>query len=142
MSPPDMSHLGLEGFTNSSPSIAQMSVAATISQPVPLRYLNQHPGVKLTRMISPLHQDIVTLVFAEFNTSDPAERAACAQGALVCRAWAEPALRALWRSLRSLLPLYAVLLPVPRTVRKTYIGRWYIEYIGEASFYFLLNQFR
>ena len=92
--------------------------------------------------ISSLHEDIVALVFAEFNTSDPAERAACAQGALVCRAWAEPALRALWRSLRSLLPLYAVLLPVPRTVRKTYIGRWYIEYIGEASVYFLLNEFK
>ena len=116
-----------------------MSTAATFDRPVTLGHLNQHPSLKLTSVISPLHEDIVTLVFAEFNTSDPTERAACARGALVCRAWAELALRALWRSLRSLLPLYAILLPIPQTVRKTYIGRWYIEYIGEASIKFFIE---
>ena len=106
-----------------------------------LEHFKRSNAATSTPTVLSLHEDIVTLVFAEFNTSLSAERAACARGALVCRMWAESALKVLWRSLRSLLPLYGVLLPVPQVVRKTYIGNFfgshvplaYIEYIGEVS---------
>nr|VWP01852.1 CipA [Ganoderma boninense] len=117
--------------------------AAIVEQPfnASLDHLNRpiSTAVMPIPTISSLHEDIVALVFAEFNTWLPAERAACARGALVCRTWAGPASKTLWRSLRSLLPLYGILLPVPQVVRKTYIGNFhgshvplsYIEYIGE-----------
>ncbi|KAM5538837.1 hypothetical protein V8D89_007559 [Ganoderma adspersum] len=118
-----------------------MSTAATVNQPFTpsLEHFKRSSAAPPTPMVLSLHEDIVTLVFAEFNTSLSAERAACARGALVCRMWAESALKVLWRSLRSLLPLYGVLLPVPQVVRKTYIGNFfgshvplaYLEYIGE-----------
>ncbi|PIL26076.1 hypothetical protein GSI_11830 [Ganoderma sinense ZZ0214-1] len=121
-----------------------MSTAAIVEQPFTpnLKQLNRSTSTAVARIptvSSSLHEDIIALVFSEFNTWMPAERAACGRGALVCRTWAEPASKALWRSLRSLLPLYGILLPVPQVVRKTYIGNFhgshvplsYIEYIGE-----------
>ncbi|KAI1790903.1 hypothetical protein LXA43DRAFT_465819 [Ganoderma leucocontextum] len=117
-----------------------MSTAETVDRPVTLEHLNQHRNIKSARIVSLLHEDILTLVFSGFDTSLPAGRATCARSALVCRTWADPASKALWRSLRSLLPLYGIFLSVPQVIRTTYIGSFhgshvpvsYIEYIGEV----------
>ena len=93
--------------------------------------------------ISRLHADIFMSIFDQFDTTRAIDRTSCARCALVCRAWAEPASKALWRSLwGSLLPLYGILFPVPEIVRKSHIGSFhgsqvppsYIEYIHKVSF--------
>ena len=61
-----------------------------------------------------LCEDILFLIFSNFDTSNAADKGDCARCARVCSLWSEPALRTLWRSLKyALLPLYWILLPEP-----------------------------
>ena len=65
-----------------------------------------------------LCEDILFIIFDQFETSDPGSRADCARCARVCTLWSEPALRALWKSLSlsAFLPLYWIFLPDPTSV--------------------------
>ncbi len=61
-----------------------------------------------------LCEDILFVIFDHFDTSNASDRADCARCARVCNLWSEPALRTLWKSLKSgFLPLYWILLPEP-----------------------------
>ena len=60
-----------------------------------------------------LHYDILILIFQEFDLGLLIDRANCAQCALVCRAWSDPASRVLWRTFwYSTIPLCHILLPL------------------------------
>ena len=83
-------------------------------------------GIPLVKKFSGLNEDILHLIFEHFDLypgskSAPQARIDLLSAGQVCKHFSEPALKALWKILPSVIPLF-LLLPSARVVNDQFVS--------------------